>query len=375
MKTYLNPNQTVISFDLEPIEYNEPLEFVIESSNSPKTSLIKDWLKRSEKLKNIGANLQLKANEINTEVSGNWTHRRQGFADAAKKKQERLLKISKIAFALSDNFKKSIDVRLSKISSATDIEFILDGRKYYPESFTEERIKKEHISDHVVQHTNERISKLKKLGLDSLEDLEFVYDYLNDIGIVKVDEDKMQLDKLLVEARASKFPGFFPTPNDVIDLMIDSAKIRDSDSILEPSAGIGSIQDRLREEGYNNEITNIETNFNLAEIIKLKGYDVIHTDILGYREEKKYDRILMNPPFEGTYPISHITHCYSLLSETGILVSVIPKGILNKSTGPFKAFRKFVEENNGYLVEIEGNPFKGSFKNTNVQVNLLVISK
>lgn len=69
-------------------------------------------------------------------------------------------------------------------------------------------------------------------------------------------------------ARESNIPGFFPTPEDLVDRMIREASIDIGMRVLEPSAGIGSIADRIRNIGIEPEVG--EYNSTLSEHLQKK---------------------------------------------------------------------------------------------------------
>ena len=65
-----------------------------------------------------------------------------------------------------------------------------------------------------------------------------------------------------------------------------------------------------------------EINFSLREALNKKGHNLTEeTNCLGHHG--KYDRILMNPPFEKLQDIDHVRHCFDQLKEGGVLVAVM----------------------------------------------------
>ena len=101
---------------------------------------------------------------------------------------------------------------------------------------------------------------------------------------------------------------FYPTPQNLIDKMLDGLDWKMIHTILEPSAGKGNIVEALRKkEDFNNRwyttiklnIDCIENDQNLRHILKGKDFRVVHDDFLTYDTMKEYDLILMNPPFSN----------------------------------------------------------------------------
>lgn len=104
--------------------------------------------------------------------------------------------------------------------------------------------------------------------------------------------------------------------------------------LLEPSAGTGACADfmkTLMPEDHPFNITTIEIDKWNAGVLRDKGYDPIQTDFLKWKTTKKFDLIIMNPPFQGEAFIKHIRHAQSMLKPQGVLYSVMPAGWLLNS--------------------------------------------
>jgi len=175
--------------------------------------------------------------------------------------------------------------------------------------------------------------------------------------------------------RFTDIPGFFPTPAALVDKMIDRANIQPGDKVLEPSAGKGDILDAVRERHPDVETHGIEINHSLAEILKAKGHSHERGDFLDHKGE--YDKVLMNPPFEGGQDIDHVRHAYDRLKPGGTLVAVMSSGPFSRSQKKDFAFRDWLEQVGG---EVEDNPdgtFAGAdaFRQTGVSTKLVRIHK
>lgn len=103
-------------------------------------------------------------------------------------------------------------------------------------------------------------------------------------------------------------PDFYPTPEKLINKMLDGLEWKMIHTILEPSAGKGNIVEALREkQKFNNrwyttielDIDCIESDENLRAVLKEKNIRVVHDDFLTYDTMKEYDLIIMNPPFSN----------------------------------------------------------------------------
>jgi len=56
-----------------------------------------------------------------------------------------------------------------------------------------------------------------------------------------------EIKRMIDQLRNVDIEGFFPTPDAVIDMMLAAADMHDGQPVLEPSAGIGSICDRVKQ--------------------------------------------------------------------------------------------------------------------------------
>jgi len=118
----------------------------------------------------------------------------------------------------------------------------------------------------------------------------------------------------------SHVPGFFPTPRAVVSLMLDHADIRAGHSVLEPSAGKGDLIKAALSLGAT--VRGYEINYTLAEHCHKQGFDVRCCDFLDTVPIVKFDRVLMNPPFERGIDARHIRHAVQFLKPGGRLVAV-----------------------------------------------------
>lgn len=339
------------------------------------TARYKDAYKIIQALNKAAQSAMEKAEKINTQVSGNWTRRRQSFADAALHKQERIIKYANVLKTLAVMWENNdVPDLLINIRSFSDVEWLFQHNyPNPPDAETGDWYKAEYPA---------LLKKAQKLGLKSREDSDRAHILLNSMGSIKLSPDqekKKQLDEAIKQVRTYKIEGFFPTPDDVIDKMIQYARLTDEHTLLEPSAGIGNIPDRVRTKGINCKIGCVEIRPALAKILELKGYETACCDILTdpviHSNELLYDRILMNPPFEHGQDVEHVRHCFdTFLATDGILVSVMSAGVLSNKHNKYIDFRNWVEDIGGFFENL-GSAFKGSFNSTGTSVILLVLQK
>ena len=114
--------------------------------------------------------------------------------------------------------------------------------------------------------------------------------------------------------------------------MIEAAEIETGDLVLEPSAGTGNL---IRALPPGCHVTAVEKNLSLAQGLKsVFGRNAIQgtifaLDFLEFGEKEgtvKYNRIVMNPPFENGADIKHIQHARTFLAPGGRLVALCANG-------------------------------------------------
>jgi RecA/RadA recombinase len=162
----------------------------------------------------------------------------------------------------------------------------------------------------------------------------------------------------------SQIPGYFPTPYPEVEEMIERAELAPGMTVLEPSAGSGGIADRLPRDV---SITVAEKNHTLREILKLKGYDPL-IDALNIPGQ--YDRILMNPPFEGGQDMAHVMHAFEHnLKPGGRLVAIVGAGAMQNYRNA--RFQQLVEE---HRVGIDRWIAPEAWKRSGTAVNAVMIT-
>ena len=171
--------------------------------------------------------------------------------------------------------------------------------------------------------------------------------------------------------------GYFPTPPALVARMIELAELDRKHMILEPSAGQGHISDAICKtlNIHTNEITVCETLQKNIEILENKGYRVNPYDFFKLEtpclvNNTKFDRILMNPPFEAQADIVHVTTAFSLLADGGVLAAIMSSGVMFRENKKTIMFRENIL--NKYGVLVEDNP-EGSFKESGTMVNTVMV--
>lgn len=162
--------------------------------------------------------------------------------------------------------------------------------------------------------------------------------------------------------------GLFPSPAAVVARVIEEARMsRGPHRVLEPSAGPGAIA--LAALAGGNRVTCVEIQDALAQRLAVSGRfeKVLNADFLTVTPAAlgKFDRIVMNPPFDRGRDIDHVTHALQFLADDGILVSVMSAGTEFREDRKSQDFRAMVEKR-GFFMDLPAGSFaeSGTYVNT-----------
>jgi hypothetical protein len=157
---------------------------------------------------------------------------------------------------------------------------------------------------------------------------------------------------------------YFPTEDEMSDVVVDALDIQDGDVICEPSAGKGDIAKKLKATG--NHVTVVEISEFNAIILGQQGYDkVVNDDFIAYASSTtdRFDKIGMNPPFSLGRSKLHVEAAMTLLKGQGSkLVAIVPQTLK----------QQLITE--GYDVTWSGL-YEKKFKKTNISVVVVEIIK
>jgi len=171
---------------------------------------------------------------------------------------------------------------------------------------------------------------------------------------------------------------FFGTPDVLADRLVELAEItvRGDQDILEPSAGQGAIIKAINRAADISWIDCYELMPLNQQILKKNlshKIKIIGSDFLIEAGDKKYDRIIANPPFSKNQDIDHVIEMYNCLAPDGRLVSIMSNHWRNTSGKKETEFQQFVERTNAYVEEIPAGAFKES--GTSISACIVVIDK
>lgn len=182
---------------------------------------------------------------------------------------------------------------------------------------------------------------------------------------------------------------FYPTPSALAGQMISLVQWNSVKSVLEPSAGKGDLLDAItafQRRGYTFEfkghkhrvelnkldIDCIEIDRNLRYILQGKTYRVVHDDFLSYNTRKKYDLIIMNPPFsEGD---KHLLKALEMQSNGGQIVCLLNAETLrNTYTNLRQALVERLRKYNANIQYVKG-AFARSERSSQVEIAIVSVN-
>ena len=142
------------------------------------------------------------------------------------------------------------------------------------------------------------------------------------------------------------------------------------DEILEPCCGFGQITRILSNEGFSN-VTAFDIDSKLVEIASdfIPGYEIIEDDYMNSDDERKYEFIISNPPYEVKELTQFLEYSLAKLHIKGKAILLIPVGFLDK-TRP----ANLVKVLNDFSI-LERIPMLEEFARTKTKAEIVVLEK
>jgi predicted RNA methylase len=162
--------------------------------------------------------------------------------------------------------------------------------------------------------------------------------------------------------------GYFPTPGNVVDRLIDLADLAPGMTVLEPSAGRGAIAGPVAALGCHVDCVELLRENALAISDANIGRDLTVADFLTLTPHPGYDRVVMNPPFAKQADIAHVTHAHQFLKPGGLLVAVMSNSVTFRGGRVAEGFRALLAEVGGSLEPLP----EGSFQVSGTGVNTII---
>lgn len=140
----------------------------------------------------------------------------------------------------------------------------------------------------------------------------------------RIETMRAKLDERALSAASQ----LFVTPEAACARLVTLAEIKDTDCILEPSAGTGAILRAIKNAAPAARCDAVELNAALAGHLRgaFSGVNVWCGDFMEYAQVVHYDKIIMNPPFNHAQDIRHIQRALSLLKPDGMLTAICLNG-------------------------------------------------
>ena len=201
--------------------------------------------------------------------------------------------------------------------------------------------------------------------------------------IAKNCKDVPQNHTSIVSYLADPNAEFFPTPSALAGKMFGNIKKPEEIcTVLEPSAGKGDLAElyikfanKSRRYGSNfdmDSVDMIEHDTNLIALLRGKNYRVIGDDFLTFHSHKRYDLIIMNPPFSNGD--EHLLKALEIQADGGQIVCLLnAETIRNLYTNRRKVLKQKLAEC-GAKIEFVRDAFKHAQRRTDVEVAIVYVN-
>ena len=131
----------------------------------------------------------------------------------------------------------------------------------------------------------------------------------------------------------NKAHQFYPTPEKIAAAAVEVAEIEDHHSCLEPEAGTGGLADHMPKD----QTQCVEVSRLRVDVLSAKGFAAYCADFIEWsaaHPELKYDRVVMNPPFDRGQWQAHIEAAAGMVKSGGRLVAILPTSAKGKDLLP-----------------------------------------
>ncbi|MBZ6393091.1 MAG: DUF4942 domain-containing protein [Pantoea dispersa] len=161
-----------------------------------------------------------------------------------------------------------------------------------------------------------------KMNINAFTWFEFDYDPTTAL-------EDIQLSGALPEQKTHQF---YPTTGKLAAQLLDEADIREGETCLEPSAGMGGLADLMPKA----QTTCVEVSPLHCRVLEAKGHNVIKADFLAWAQTtpQRFDVVVMNPPFSEGRAVAHLNAAAALVKAGGRLAAILPAGSDRKNLLP-----------------------------------------
>lgn len=171
---------------------------------------------------------------------------------------------------------------------------------------------------------------------------------------------------------------FYPTPLPIAKRLVELARVKDGDSVLEPSAGDGAIIEAIPVTAARITAVEIDAE-NVAKLRDIASCDgrihVVHTDFLSFAEttDERFDAVCINPPFTQGQDIEHVIAAFGLLKPGGWLAGIMSEGTFFRSYKRDEAFRMWLDMFGGTSEQLPYGTFRES--GTDVATRIIAVRR
>ncbi|MDU3181733.1 MAG: DUF4942 domain-containing protein [Lachnospiraceae bacterium] len=172
------------------------------------------------------------------------------------------------------------------------------------------------------------------------------------------------------------FEEFYPTPEELLEKITEGCNWTKIHAILEPSAGKGDIVTFLQKKAKANymkeyDVDCIEREPELQMILKGKGMRVVYDDFLSFETRKRYDLIIMNPPFsEGD---EHLLKALELQKDGGNIICILnAETIRNLYSVKRKALKQKLDQYHAEITFMQ-DTFMNAERKTSVEIAVVKV--
>ena len=195
---------------------------------------------------------------------------------------------------------------------------------------------------------------------------------------------KALIDGEEVVDQKKEFQEFF-TPAATADKLVQVAAslfkrsfIPRSARVLEPSVGDGALLRALQKKAPKvTDITTYDINEKWVKEQKRLGIDATLKDFLLVKppklEEKKFDLVLMNPPFQKRLDAKHVLHAWEFLKEDGVLTAIVSPGFRFRDDKVYQDMKHIADYHSNYDDGFVEELPEGTFKEAGTNVRTFMI--
>ncbi len=152
---------------------------------------------------------------------------------------------------------------------------------------------------------------------------------------------------------------FFETQAPEVARLIDTARMRPGDLVLEPQAGGGALATAAAEIVGKDKVTCYELMPSNVQVLADLGFKVDGPrDFLAVPPLPVFDCVIANPPFSGGRDIAHITHALKFLKPGGKLTAIMsPSWRETPTNAAAKQFKALIEGMEHTVEKIDAGAF------------------